>query len=153
MVGLSLHRSHPGIHNGQPIVDLIMLLRALREANLMILLIVLLDQILHDASQLEEPNRLTICESVRESGDAAIRIDCKEFRDLALILWDLGFLYGIWEAKFFEGDGYFDAVGRLSSVRMDFGSFARHGVSHVLGHLAGTVGHKKTVLHVAKGEG
>lgn len=60
-----------------PIVHLIVLAGALRVGNLVVL-VVLLDQVLKDASGLEEPDFLTVGKGIRESGDTSIGIDLEE---------------------------------------------------------------------------
>jgi len=60
---LSLHRPNASILEEQPIVHLIPLPRALRKADL-VLRIVALYQVLHDASGLEEVDGLAVGEGV-----------------------------------------------------------------------------------------
>lgn len=73
----TLHRSHARILEPQPVVHLVILPRSLRVRDLVIL-VVLLSQILKDASGLEETNLLAIGERVRDSGNTSIGIDFQE---------------------------------------------------------------------------
>ena len=77
MIGLTLHRTDPGVQKEEPVVDLIAFPRALRIADEM-LGVVLLDEILHDTARFEEPDGLPVREGVRQGGYPAIRVDGEE---------------------------------------------------------------------------
>jgi hypothetical protein len=85
---LSLHRPKPRIQEEQPVVRLIPLSRPLGIADL-VLGIVALHKILHDASRFEEVDCLAIAECVGQGGYAAVRVDCEEPGLLLNVLGDI----------------------------------------------------------------
>ena len=86
-----MHRAHASIQEEEPVVRLVELARALREADLVVF-VVLSDQILHDGTALEQPDRFAICESVRKGRNAAIRVDLEEPRFLLGVFRDINLL-------------------------------------------------------------
>lgn len=60
---LSLHWAYTGVHEEQPVVHLVVLPCALGETDL-VLCVVALDEILHDATALEEVDGLAVSEGV-----------------------------------------------------------------------------------------
>lgn len=78
MVGLSLHGSDAGIEEEKPVVDFIRLATTGWIGDLVLGLVVLLDEILHDAAGFEESNAFAVGEGVREGGDAAVGVDFEE---------------------------------------------------------------------------
>lgn len=81
MVRLALHRAHAGVHEIQPVVHLVVFAGALREGDLVII-VVLFDEISQDPAGLEEADLLAVREGVCQCGDAAIRIDFEEPSEL-----------------------------------------------------------------------
>lgn len=80
------------------------------------ILVVFIDKVLHDGTTLEEPNGLSVGESVSQGGDPAIGVDFEKPRFFLRVLGDVDFGELIGEAELFEGDGDFDAIGRLGGV-------------------------------------
>jgi hypothetical protein len=74
---LTLHRSNSCILEKQPIVHFVPFPGPLGEADL-VLCVVAIDQVLHDASRFEEVDCLPIGEGVSHRWDAAIGVDCEE---------------------------------------------------------------------------
>jgi hypothetical protein len=79
LTSLSLHRTNPRILKEQPVVHLIPLSRSLGIANL-VLRIIPLDKVLHDAAALKQTDGIAIGEFVCQRGDAAIGVDLQEPR-------------------------------------------------------------------------
>lgn len=74
---LPLHRTNASVLEEQPIVHLKGLPRTLWEANL-VLRVVSLNKVLHDASRLEKINGFAIREGISQCRDASVRVDCPE---------------------------------------------------------------------------
>lgn len=88
VVRLSLHGSDACVEEVEPVVDLVRFTRALGVAD-DVILVVLLDEVLHDRAGLEEPNGLTICESVCQSRDSTIGVDFEKSRLFLHVLSDI----------------------------------------------------------------
>ena len=109
-----------------PVVTLVILPTALCETDLVVL-IVLLSQIHQYTPALEQTNCLSIVEGVREGGDAAVWVDLEEPGFFLLVGGDVDVLGFVGQAKFFEGDGDLDSVGRGVGVEGDVGPLRGHG--------------------------
>lgn len=77
MVCLSLHRSNPGIQKEEPVVDLVAFTGAFGIGDLMFR-VVLLNQVLHDATGLKKTNCSAVGERICQSRDSSIGIDLEE---------------------------------------------------------------------------
>lgn len=88
---LTLHGTHTGILEVQPVVRLIPLTATFGIRDL-VLRIVALNQVLHDASRLEQVDGLSVSELVSQCRDAAIGIDRKEPVFLLRVLADIDLL-------------------------------------------------------------
>lgn len=77
VVRLALHGAHARVLEEQPVDHLVVLARAGRVRDLVVL-VVLVDQVLQDASRLEDADLLAVCERVRNRGDASVGVDFKE---------------------------------------------------------------------------
>jgi hypothetical protein len=85
-------RTNPRIQKEQPIGHLIKLPRAPRVTNL-IILIILINQILLNASALKQPYLLPITESISESGDSAVGVNLEEPRLFLRVFGDVDFVH------------------------------------------------------------
>ena len=74
MVCLALHRANAGIHEKEPVGDLNGFSAAGWEADFVIL-VISLDQVLHDAAAFENADFFAVGEGVGDGGDSAIRIN------------------------------------------------------------------------------
>jgi hypothetical protein len=74
---LALHWAYTGVHEKQPVVHLVVLPRAFGEADF-VLCVVALNEVLHDATALEEIDSLAISEGVGQSWDSSIGVDGSE---------------------------------------------------------------------------
>ena len=88
---MSLHRPNASILEEQPIVHFIPLPRALGEADL-VLGVVALYEVLHDASGFEEVVGLAVGEGVRQRGDTSVGIDRAEPRLFLGVFADFDFV-------------------------------------------------------------
>lgn len=88
---MALHRSYTGVLKEEPIVHLVPFSRAFGIANL-IIGVVAFNEVLHDASRLEQVDSLTISELVCQRRNATIWVDCQEPVFLLRILADVNFL-------------------------------------------------------------
>ena len=88
MVCLSLHRSNPGIQKEEPVVDLVAFTRAFGIRDL-VFRVVLLDQVLHDATGLKKTNCSAVGEGICQSRDPSIGIDLEEPRFLLRVFGDV----------------------------------------------------------------
>lgn len=77
VVRLALHGPHARVLEEQPVGHLVVLARASRVGDLVVL-VVLVDQVLEDASGLEDADLLAVGERVRDRGDASVGVDFKE---------------------------------------------------------------------------
>jgi len=111
-------RANPSIQKEQPIVHLIVLPRAPRKTDL-IILIILIHQILLDTAALKQPYSLAITERIRQSWDSPIGVDFKEPWLFLYVFADIDFMDGVGEPEFFECDRDFYPVGGLGCVEMD----------------------------------
>ncbi len=80
MISLPLHGPNPSVEEEKPVVDFVRLTAARWIGDLVLDLVVLLDEILHDAARFKKADHLAIGEGVCESGNAAIWIDLKKPR-------------------------------------------------------------------------
>ena len=77
VISLALHGTQARILEEEPVVGLVVLAGALGIGNLM-LRVILLGQVLQDATRLEETDRLAIAEGVGQCGDATVGVDLEE---------------------------------------------------------------------------
>jgi hypothetical protein len=77
VVGLTLHRTEPGILEDDPIADFVLLSGAMRVGDLLIL-VVLFGEILEDAAGLEEGYLLSVAEGICDGWNASIVFDLEE---------------------------------------------------------------------------
>lgn len=91
LTGLTLHRSYAGVLKEEPVVHLIPLAGALGIRDL-VLGIVALNEVLHDASRLEQVDGLTISELVGQCRNTTIRVDGQEPILLLRVLADVDLL-------------------------------------------------------------
>lgn len=141
-----LHWPDTRIHEVHPVVHLVALPAALGEAD-QVLGIVLLDEVLHDAPRLEQPDRLAIVECVRQRGNAAVGVDVEKPGLFLHVLRHLDFVGRVREAvrgwdgsvkrwqwaregegrgwrevpELLQDDGDFDAIGGAGCVEVDVG--------------------------------
>lgn len=79
VVRLALHRPQPRVLEERPVHHLVVLARAPRETDLVLLLVVLVDQVLENAPGLEQPDLLPVGgERVGQGRNAPVRIDLQE---------------------------------------------------------------------------
>ncbi len=78
VISLSLHGPDPSIEEEEPVVDFVSLAATGRIGDLVLVLIVLLDQVLHDAAGFEQADHLAIGKCVCESGNAAVWINLEK---------------------------------------------------------------------------
>lgn len=88
---MTLHWAYTCVHEKQPVVHLVVLPRAFGETDL-VLCIVALDEVLHDATALEEVDRFAISEGICQSWNPAIRVDGSKPGLLLGVLADVDFL-------------------------------------------------------------
>ena len=81
-----------GISPNTYIGHLIKLPRAPRVTNL-IILIILIDQVLLNASALKQPYLLPVTESISESGDSAVGVNLEEPRLFLRVFGDVDFVH------------------------------------------------------------
>ncbi len=90
------------------------------------LLVILLCQIHQNTPTLEQTDCLSVVEGVGERGNAAVRVELEEPGLFLLVGGDVDVLGFVGEAKFFEGDGDFDAVGCGVCIEGDVGTLGGH---------------------------
>lgn len=83
LTGLTLHGAHTSVLEEQPVVHFVPLPRSLGKANL-VLRVVPLDKVLHDAPRLEEIDLLAIGEGVGERWNAPVGVDGKELYAISI---------------------------------------------------------------------
>ena len=101
-----------------PTVHLIVLSCASWVGDLVVL-VILIDQVLLDASRLKQIDGLTICESVRQSWNPSIGIDFQEPWLLLGVLGDINLGYLVRQSEFLQSDGDLNAIRRLGGVKVD----------------------------------
>lgn len=91
------------------------------------LFIILVYEVLLNRAGLEQIDRLTVREGIRERRDPPVGIDGQEPWLLLRVLGyvDLGEV--IRNAELLEGNGNLDSVGSLGGVEVDAGACAGHG--------------------------
>ena len=101
-----------------PVVDFIELSCATWVGDFVVL-VILIYEVLLNASRLKQINRLAIGESVRQSWDTAIGVDLQEPWLLLRVLRDVNLGYFVWQSELLQCNGDLNTVGRLGSVKMD----------------------------------
>ena len=96
VVSLPLHGTQAAHLPEQPALRLVVLLAALRVRDLVVL-VVALDEVLHDGAGLEERNGRAVLELVGKGGDAAVGVDFEEPRLFLDVFGDVdcGYLEGV----------------------------------------------------------
>lgn len=118
MVRLALHRPDSGVLKEEPVVSLVVFLRAADVADLVVF-VVLVDQVLSDTAGLEHGDGPAAVEGVGNGGDAAIGVDLEEPRLLLRVFGYVEVDYFVRQAEEFKGDRDLDAIGCLVGVECD----------------------------------
>uniref|UniRef100_A0A7S3JP59 Uncharacterized protein n=1 Tax=Aureoumbra lagunensis TaxID=44058 RepID=A0A7S3JP59_9STRA len=119
VVGLSLHRTKTTHLPHKPARHLPMLSRALREGELVILVIAI-NEVLQHSAALKNTDLLAI-ECVGKSRDATVGVYLEEPFFLLLILGHLDGVHLVFEVELLEQNGRLDAIGSVGGVEGDVG--------------------------------
>jgi hypothetical protein len=119
VVGLALHRTKTTHLPHEPAGHLPMLSRALRERELVILVIAI-NEVLQHSTTLKDTNLLAV-ECISESRDATVGVDLEEPLFLLLIFGHLDGVHLVLEVELLEQNGGLDAIGSVGGVEGDVG--------------------------------
>lgn len=92
VVRLPLHGAESGVQEEKPVVDLVAFARAGRVADFVVHAVVLFDEVLHNRTGFEQPDRLTVGKRVGEGGDAAVGVNGEEKGFLLSVLGYVNFM-------------------------------------------------------------
>ena len=97
VIGLPLHGTDTSVQEEQPVIHLVVLACAWREADLEVLVISGYD-VLHHAARLEEADLLAVIEGVCHGRNATVGVDLEEPWFLLCVLRDVDPVNIVWEA-------------------------------------------------------
>ena len=103
VVRLPLHGAESRVQEEQPAVDLVAFARAGRVADFVVHAVVLFDEVLHNRTGFEQPDRLTVGKRVGEGGDPAVGVDGEEEGFLLSVLGYVNFMGLVREARTRKG--------------------------------------------------